>query len=124
MAAKRSVQAGSSSQNSAFATGTWVCLPYDGPALAWEVAACKAPDGSYWALQAWQRGLPDLGVTATAAQSAWELRLSPAQNDSLTASSFFGILSLIIQFMKVINSAESRRSSTSNGDLVEPLPSR
>jgi hypothetical protein len=52
------------------------CLPYDGPALAWKVAACKAPDGSYWALQAWQRGLPDYGAAATAAQSAWELRIS------------------------------------------------
>src|SRR5438105_1655855 len=54
----------------------WVCLPYDGPALAWEVAACKAPDGSYWALQAWQRSLPDYGVPASPDQSAWELRLS------------------------------------------------
>lgn len=52
------------------------CLPYDGPALSWEVAACKAPDGSYWALQSWQRALPDYGVAPTSAQSAWELRLS------------------------------------------------
>jgi hypothetical protein len=52
------------------------CLPYDGPPLAWLVTACKAPDGSYWALQAWQRMLPDYGVVATPAQSAWELRLS------------------------------------------------
>ena len=52
------------------------CLKYDGPALSWEVAACKAPDGSYWALQSWQRALPDYGVAPTAAQSAWELRLS------------------------------------------------
>jgi hypothetical protein len=52
------------------------CLPYDGPALAWRVAACKAPDGSYWALQSWQRALPDYGVAPTAVQSAWELRLS------------------------------------------------
>jgi hypothetical protein len=57
-------------------TYTGVCLPYDGPPLAWEVAACKAPDGSYWALQAWQRGLPDYGVAPTATQAAWELRLS------------------------------------------------
>lgn len=27
------------------------CTKYDGPALAWSVTACKAPDGSYWALQ-------------------------------------------------------------------------
>jgi hypothetical protein len=52
------------------------CRPYDGPALAWFVAACKAPDGSYWALQAWQRGLPDYGVAPTTAEAAWELRLS------------------------------------------------
>src|SRR5205823_6992512 len=25
------------------------CRAYDGPALAWMVTACKAPDGSYWA---------------------------------------------------------------------------
>jgi hypothetical protein len=52
------------------------CLPYDGPALAWKVTACKSTDGSYWALQAWQRALPDYGVPATAAQRVWELRLS------------------------------------------------
>jgi len=52
------------------------CLPYDGPALSWEVAACKAPDGSYWALQSWQRGLPDYGLNPSPAQAAWELRLS------------------------------------------------
>ena len=57
-------------------TADWVCLPYDGPALAWEVAACKAPDGSYWAVQAWQRALPDLGAQPSAPQSAWELHLS------------------------------------------------
>lgn len=52
------------------------CRPYDGPPLAWEVAACTAPDGSYWALQAWQRDLPDYGLTPTADEAAWELRLS------------------------------------------------
>jgi hypothetical protein len=52
------------------------CLPYDGPALSWEVAACKAPDGSYWALQSWQRALPDYGIKPTATQAVWELRLS------------------------------------------------
>jgi hypothetical protein len=59
-----------------WSTGAWVCLPYDGPALAWEVAACKAPDGSYWALQSWQRNLPDYGAAPNATQSVWELRLS------------------------------------------------
>src|SRR5262249_20609894 len=37
------------------------CGRYDGPALAWEVVACKAPDGSYWAVQSWQRKLPNYG---------------------------------------------------------------
>jgi hypothetical protein len=39
------------------------CRRYDGPALAFLVAACKAPDGSYWALQSWRAPLPDLGMT-------------------------------------------------------------
>jgi hypothetical protein len=52
------------------------CAAYDGPQLAWSVTACKAPDGSYWALQAWQRMLPNYGVAPTAAESVWELRLS------------------------------------------------
>jgi hypothetical protein len=52
--------------------GTGVCLPYDGPPLAWLVKACKAPDGSYWALQSWQRLKPNYGGT----RGAWELHLS------------------------------------------------
>jgi hypothetical protein len=52
------------------------CGAYDGPPLAWLVAACRAPDGSYWALQAWQRGLPNYGVTPTPEQGAWELHLA------------------------------------------------
>ncbi len=52
------------------------CGAYDGPPLAWKVAACKAPDGSYWALQGWQRMLANYGVAPTPAQSVWELRLS------------------------------------------------
>ncbi len=52
------------------------CGPYTGQRLAWLVAACTAPDGSYWALQAWQRMLPNYGAAPTAAQAAWELRLS------------------------------------------------
>ena len=52
------------------------CSAYDGPQLAWLVTACKAPDGSYWALQAWQRMLPNYGLAPTAASSVWELRLS------------------------------------------------
>jgi hypothetical protein len=52
------------------------CGAYDGPALHWLVTACKAPDGSYWALQAWRRLLPDYGLAPTATAGAWELRLS------------------------------------------------
>jgi hypothetical protein len=52
------------------------CPKYTGPALAWFVAACTAPDGSYWALQAWQRALPDYGVAPSATQSVVELHLS------------------------------------------------
>ena len=37
------------------------CAAYDGPALPMLVAACKAPNGSYWTVQAWQRRLPLLG---------------------------------------------------------------
>jgi hypothetical protein len=53
------------------------CLPYDGPTLPWFVTACKAPDGSYWALQSWQRMLPNLGLDPwKPEQSVWELHLS------------------------------------------------
>jgi hypothetical protein len=52
--------------------GGGVCRPYDGPPLAWLVKACKAPDGSYWALQSWQRLKPNYG----GARATWELHLS------------------------------------------------
>jgi hypothetical protein len=52
--------------------GKGVCLPYDGPPLAWLVEACKAPDGTYWALQAWKRLVPNYGGT----KGAVELHLS------------------------------------------------
>ena len=57
-------------------TGGFSCGKYDGPALAWLVTACKAPDGSYWAVQSWQRLLPDYGVTPTSTQAAWEVHLA------------------------------------------------
>jgi hypothetical protein len=54
-----------------------VCGPYDGPPLAWIVTACTMPDGSYWAVQSWQRMLPNVGLPAkTREQKAWELRVS------------------------------------------------
>ncbi len=52
------------------------CGHYAGPELAWAVAVCTAPDGSNWALQAWQRGLPDYGVAPSSSQAAFELHLS------------------------------------------------
>jgi hypothetical protein len=60
--------------------GAWrslrnACRPTTVP-LAWVVVACRAPDGSYWALQSWQRTLPDYGLPAFGNHAAWELRLS------------------------------------------------
>jgi hypothetical protein len=53
-----------------------VCRAYDGPPLAWLVKACKAPDGSYWALQSWQRMLGNYGSSSSSMQRVWELHLS------------------------------------------------
>lgn len=72
------------------------CRPYDGPALPWLVTACTAPDGSYWALQSWQRMLPDLGEDPwKPEQSVWELHIShwtgqPAQLDVYLDWSYHG----------------------------------
>jgi len=53
------------------------CRPYDGPALAWFVAGCKAADGTHWAIQSWQRLLPNYGVqVARPEEQQWDLRLS------------------------------------------------
>jgi hypothetical protein len=52
------------------------CGRYDGQALAWKVVACKAPDGSYWAVQSWQRKLPNYGLASNAISDAWEVHLS------------------------------------------------
>jgi hypothetical protein len=52
------------------------CAPYDGAKLQWLVTACKASDGSYWAVQKWQRQLPNFGLEPTPRQAVWELRLS------------------------------------------------
>jgi hypothetical protein len=53
------------------------CKAYDGPPLTDLVAACTAADGSYWALQAWQRGLPLLGFDPwLPSQRAVELHVS------------------------------------------------
>jgi hypothetical protein len=53
------------------------CGRYDGPELPWLVAACKGPNGSYWALQSWQTALPDLGMAPwLSSQKTWWLHLS------------------------------------------------
>jgi len=53
------------------------CRPYQGPPLAFAVAACTAPDGSYWALQSWQRVQPLRGVPAFLPEHmAFELHLA------------------------------------------------
>ncbi len=58
------------------AIGPNVCGSYRGPSLAWRVAACTAPDGTHWAVQAWQRTLPNYGAPPTGETGAWELHLS------------------------------------------------
>ena len=53
------------------------CRPYHGPAIPFVVAACQAPDDSFWALQAWRTALPDLGFSPwLPIQRAVELHLS------------------------------------------------
>ncbi|MDQ3859352.1 MAG: hypothetical protein M3327_13070 [Actinomycetota bacterium] len=53
------------------------CRRYDGPPLPFLVAACKAPDGSYWALQRFRRLLPNLGIAPwLRRQRARELHIS------------------------------------------------
>jgi hypothetical protein len=53
------------------------CRAYDGPQLSFLVQACRAPDSSYWAVQAWQVALPDLGFTPwLPIQRSVELHLS------------------------------------------------
>jgi hypothetical protein len=51
------------------------CAPADVD-LTWLVAACRASDGSYWALQSWQRTLHIYGIPTIASRRGWELRLS------------------------------------------------
>jgi hypothetical protein len=53
------------------------CRRYDGPALPFFVAGCTAPDGTYWALQAWRRNLPMRGFAPwTDKQRGVELHVS------------------------------------------------
>jgi hypothetical protein len=52
------------------------CRAYDGPRLALQVAACAAPDGSYWALQSWRRTLPNFDGRPRNGLGARELHIS------------------------------------------------
>jgi hypothetical protein len=53
------------------------CQAYDGPPLVLLVAACTAPDGSYWALQSWRRLSPMRGFAPfRPEQDALELHVS------------------------------------------------
>jgi hypothetical protein len=53
------------------------CAPYDGPSLPFLVAACRAPDGTYWAVQAWQRLMPMRGFAPwLPQQGAYEFHVS------------------------------------------------
>jgi hypothetical protein len=54
---------------------TNTCIPAR-PRLAWLITACRAPDGSYWAVQSWPRTLANFGVAAARGRGSWELRLS------------------------------------------------
>ena len=59
-----------------------VCGRYRGPQLPWFVAGCSAPDGSHWALQSFQRLLPNLGLAPwLPGQRAWELWVSHWKGD-------------------------------------------
>jgi len=70
--------------HSSLGTGYWrrvakhnVCGPYTGPKLFGVVAACTLPNGSNWALQVWQRELPDNGWNPTTLrESSRELQVS------------------------------------------------
>jgi hypothetical protein len=53
------------------------CRSYDGPPLPMLVAACKAPNGTYWTVQAWQRRLPLLGFDPWLPHHTnWELHVA------------------------------------------------
>ena len=53
------------------------CRAYDGPSSSCSSPRCKAPDGSYWALQRWQRLAPMRGFAPfLPEQDAYELHVS------------------------------------------------
>jgi hypothetical protein len=51
------------------------CVPVNAP-LVWLVTACRARDGSLWAVQRWRRTLHIYGIRTPRARAGWELRLS------------------------------------------------
>jgi hypothetical protein len=57
-------------------TSAGSCRPYSGPKLAWFVTGCQAPDGSFWAVQAWPRTLPNFDGRPSGLLGARELHLS------------------------------------------------
>lgn len=53
------------------------CGPYDGPRLPFLVAACRAPNGSYWAVQEWMVDQPNFGMPPwTVRQHMYSIRVS------------------------------------------------
>jgi hypothetical protein len=53
------------------------CGAYDGPRLPFLVAACRAPNGSYWAVQEWMVDQPNFGVLPwTVRQHMYSIRVS------------------------------------------------
>ena len=52
------------------------CRAYDGPKLAFQVAACASSDGWYWSLQSGRRTLPNFDGPRRGGRGAWELHLS------------------------------------------------
>jgi hypothetical protein len=53
------------------------CGPYDGPPLPYLLAACRSPNGSYWAVQEWPVDLPNFGLPPwTARQRSLAIHVS------------------------------------------------
>ncbi len=75
------------------------CKPYDGPTLSYVVAACKAQDGSYWALQSWDVFYPDLGF------SPW----MHSQSTALTLSHWTGPLAQVDAHVNWVYGGQSRQ---------------
>jgi hypothetical protein len=73
----RELQARQQAASNYWRTGfSGYCGRYDGPPLPWLTVACKAPDGSYWAVQRWPRKLPNYGLPASGLEAALEVHLS------------------------------------------------